>query len=163
MQNIDKSKGEILEKAVSNFMDWDNCAESVLMTMQEWFKIEEKTPNIATGFGGGIGRMGSVCGAVTGGVLSINLKFGRKNASETEEEAHMLASEFYRRFEEKFGSVICYDLIGCKPNSVEGKKKFNELNLKREKCVKFVKETIILLIDLIDGYENKIIPNRCFY
>ena len=65
------------EKAVSLFNEGFNCAESVLMSMQEFLGLE-MNPTVATGFGADIGRKGSVCGAVTGVILAINLKYGRK-------------------------------------------------------------------------------------
>ena len=59
--------------AASHFRDGYICAESVLMAMQEIWHMEKRA-DIATAFGAGIGRQGSVCGAVTGGIIAINLK-----------------------------------------------------------------------------------------
>ncbi len=51
------------------------------MAMQEAWQMERRS-DIATAFGAGIGRQGSVCGAVTGGIIAINLKYGRTKAED---------------------------------------------------------------------------------
>lgn len=138
------------EKAVSFFKEGFICAESVLMAMQDYLKME-KNPALATGFGAGIGRRGSVCGAVTGGILAINLKYGRQKAEDKEsiKQAYIIASEFYKRFEEKMGSAICYDIIKCDLTTEEGQQTFKENNLLEEKCFKCVEASIDILLDLI--------------
>jgi C_GCAxxG_C_C family probable redox protein len=64
------------EKAVSRFLSGYNCAQSILLTMSEHRDGENVLiPRIATAFGGGIGRCGSICGALTGGVMAIGIKY----------------------------------------------------------------------------------------
>ena len=70
-----QQKNLICEKAVKSFLEDYNCAQSVLLTMFEYWNGEnELIPKIATAFGGGIGRCGSVCGALTGGVMALGIK-----------------------------------------------------------------------------------------
>ena len=52
------------------------------------------------------------------------------------------------KFENEFGSVICYDLIKCDLNDPEDRKKLFELNILEEKCVNFVIKTIEILLEL---------------
>lgn len=120
------------------------------MTMQEFLGLE-MNPSMATGFGAGIGRRGSVCGAVSGAILAINLKYGRQKAEDKEfkEKAYSKSCEFYKKFEEKMGSAICYDIIKCDLTTEEGKKIFNENNLHEEKCAKCVETSIDILLDII--------------
>jgi len=69
-------------------------------------------PKIATAFGGGIGRCGSVCGALTIGVMAIGIKYGTSEASaEKRLRAYELARKAYGRFEKRHGSVLCRELI----------------------------------------------------
>ena len=145
-----KEKGELAEKAVSFFRSGFICSESVLMVMQDYLGLE-RNPSIATGFGGGIARRGSVCGAVTGGILAINLKHGRRKAEDEEsiKQTYIRVLEFYKKFEEKMGSAICYDIIQCDLKTEEGQRKFKENNLLEEKCFKCVKTSINILLDLI--------------
>ncbi|MBN1695401.1 C_GCAxxG_C_C family protein [candidate division WOR-3 bacterium] len=146
-----KEKEKLAENAVSLFRSGFNCAESVLMTMQDYLGLE-KNPSIATGFGGGIGRKGSVCGAVSGGVLAINLKYGRKKSEEEalKEKAFSKALEFYKKFEKKMGSAVCYDIIKCDLTTEEGQKTFKENNLLEEKCFKCVEASVNILLDIFE-------------
>ena len=68
-----KQKNMLSENAVECFQEGYNCAQSVLLTMfQHWNSGgSDLIPKIATGFGGGIGRCGSVCGALAGGVMAL--------------------------------------------------------------------------------------------
>jgi C_GCAxxG_C_C family probable redox protein len=141
---------EIGEKAVTHFRSGFNCAESVLMTIQEALGIKSSViPEIATGFGGGIARQGSVCGAVSGAVMVIGLKYGRMKPQGDKERAYALVLEFCRKFEKKFGSILCYDLTECGLTTTEGRRKFDDLNIAEEKCVHFVREAVNILWDLI--------------
>ncbi len=56
-------------------------------------------PKIASGFAGGIGNSGAVCGAVAGGVMAIGLKLGRADTMEGMLQNLAVAREFRRRFE----------------------------------------------------------------
>jgi C_GCAxxG_C_C family probable redox protein len=48
---------------------------------EHWNGKSELIPKIATAFGGGIGRCGSLCGALTGGVMAIGIKHGTNEPS----------------------------------------------------------------------------------
>ncbi len=130
---------DISEKATSLFNKDFNCSESVLMAMSDFLEIKaDVIPKIATPFGGGIGKRGSICGAVSGAVMGIGLKYGRMEPSKDKEKAYELALRFHDRFEKEFGSVLCYDLIGCDLRTSEGKKKAKDLRVHEEKCSRFV-------------------------
>jgi C_GCAxxG_C_C family probable redox protein len=69
-------------------------------------------PKIASGFAGGIGNSGSVCGAVVGGVMAIGLKLGRADTMEGMLQNLGVAREFRRRFEAEMGNIGCRELTG---------------------------------------------------
>lgn len=138
------------EKAVSSFKNGYNCAQSVLLTMQEFWSVERPLePKVASAFGGGIGGRGSLCGALTGGVIAIGLKFGSNAPKPRErEKAYMCGLEFYNQFRKKCGGVSCRDLIGYDlTNPVELENARNS-NVFMEKCVRFVENAIEILADL---------------
>ncbi len=72
-------KEEVMGKAVLYFTTGFNCAEALLLALQEALNEEENNiiPRIATPFGAGIGGRGSVCGALSGAIMAIGLKYGR--------------------------------------------------------------------------------------
>jgi C_GCAxxG_C_C family probable redox protein len=103
------------EKAIRHFRDDGyNCSQSVLLIMAEHWKCKnELVPKVATAFGGGMGRCGSVCGALTGGLIAIGIKYGTNEPSaEKRSRAYELAETFYRQFEKQNRSVMCRELIG---------------------------------------------------
>jgi len=69
-------------------------------------------PKIASGFAGGIGNSGSVCGAVVGGVMAIGLKLGRADTMEGMLQNLGVSREFRRRFEAEMGNIGCRELTG---------------------------------------------------
>ena len=132
---------QVAERSEALFQQGFCCAESVLQAIAESRGIEsELIPKIATGLCGGIGRAGGICGAVSGGVLGINLVAGRSQASQSPEANHRLVREFLGQFEAKFGTTTCERLIGCRLDTPEGQRFFKENNLRKEKCQVFSRE-----------------------
>lgn len=144
------SAKHIAGKAASRFMKSYNCAESILYTMSEHYSVRsELIPKIATPFGGGMARSASICGCVTGALMAIGMKHGRKNAKEDRAKAYDVASSFMTEFEKRFGSLICYELIGCDFRTSEGRKRFKEL--KENRCSNFVKGAVEILLESEKG------------
>jgi C_GCAxxG_C_C family probable redox protein len=139
------------EKAANHFKQGYNCAQSVLLTMQEYYGIPRNTliPKIATAFGGGIGRCGSLCGALTGAIISIGLKHGtNRPILKEKEKSYKLAHKFCEQFEEVCGSSFCKELIGYDLTKPEELERARKSNVRNEKCTKFVKKTVEILIGL---------------
>ncbi|MFQ6087044.1 MAG: C-GCAxxG-C-C family protein [Candidatus Bathyarchaeia archaeon] len=139
-----------VEDAVSRFEEGYNCAQSVLLAMQKFWNVEKSLePKVASAFGGGIGRGGSLCGALTGGVIAIGLKYGSNNpVVEEREKAYSLALEFYGRFRKKCGGVFCRDLIGYDLTNPEELENARSSNVFMEKCVHFIEKAVDILVDL---------------
>lgn len=139
------------ERALGLFGDKYNCAQAVLLTMAEDWKLEDKLlAKVSFAFGGGMG-CGSVCGAVTGGVMAIGLKWGASEASGESMETGMLnmrlARAFCRQFKEQNGSIVCKELIGLDlSDPVQMKRAFDENAF--ERCPIFVKTAVGILASL---------------
>ena len=147
-----KSVNEIVDKASSYFKSGYNCAESTLLAIaEEVLEIDsDLIPKIATGFGGGISRKGYVCGAVSGVVMGFGLKYGRNSPEELRAHTYNRVVEFYKRFQEKFGSIICKELSGCDLSNMEGIRKFREENVHEKRCRYFVGGAIEIFMTLIN-------------
>jgi len=125
------------------------CAESVLTVIAEEEGIfSDLLPGIATGFCSGMSRTCNMCGAVTGGILALNLVYGRKSPNDSVEENYQAVQKFISKFEDEFGSVNCQELIGCNLGTDEGQQIFrdNQLHLKCSeytgKAAEFVRKII---------------------
>jgi len=145
-----KQKSVLCEKAATRFLEGYNCAQSVLLTMFEhWNGKNELIPKIATAFGGGIGRCGSVCGVLTGGVMALGIRYGTNEPSvENRLKAYELAHKFYKQFERQHGSVLCRELIGYDLSNPEELEKARKAKVFEEKCVNFVKKAVATLVEL---------------
>jgi C_GCAxxG_C_C family probable redox protein len=138
------------EKAVKHFLDGYNCAQSVLLTIFEHWNIRnDLVPKIATGFGGGMGRCGSVCGALVGGVMAIGVKYGTDEPSlEKRLKAYGLANELYKKFEKQHGSVLCRELIGYNLSNPKELRRAQQSKVFEKKCTIFVRTVIGNLMEL---------------
>jgi C_GCAxxG_C_C family probable redox protein len=105
----------LAQKAVQHFESGYNCAQSVLLTLYEHLEPEGKSelvPKIAAGFGGGIGRCGSVCGALTGSIMAVGIKYAPNEVGvEKRAKAYANARTLYQQFEKQHGTVFCRNLI----------------------------------------------------
>lgn len=112
------------EVAKRNFNSDFNCAESVLLAVNGELNTtgegERVFPRIATGFGGGIGRNGDVCGALTGGVIAISLALGRDKPEDSREPCYQAVNQFYNDFRANFGSCKCRELTNLNMKTPEG-------------------------------------------
>ncbi|MFX1474875.1 MAG: C-GCAxxG-C-C family (seleno)protein [Promethearchaeota archaeon] len=117
------------------------CSEAVLLALSKCLEISSDIiPRIATGLGGGIGRVGEVCGALTGGVLGLGLKFGRTEVS-AEPLARppcWFAAELATQFQAQFGHLRCRDLLGLDVSSKEDRRMYLEQKMWETKCRKFI-------------------------
>jgi C_GCAxxG_C_C family probable redox protein len=148
---LNNPANSLSEKAVRHFKnDGYNCSQSVLLTMAEHWKCKnELIPKVATAFGGGMGRCGSVCGALTGGLMAIGLKYGTNEPSaEKRSRAYELGETFYRRFEKQNGTVMCRELIGFDLSDAKQRKKAQEGHVFEKKCTVFVKSAVEILAAL---------------
>jgi C_GCAxxG_C_C family probable redox protein len=135
----------IIDKAESRFSEGYNCAESVLLTLSEYESMKSPLiPKIATPFGGGIARSASICGCVTGALMAIGMRHGRRRAAEDKLKAYAVATGFMTEFERRFGSLVCYELIGCDFRTPEGQKRFEEL--RESRCTNFVKAAVEIVL-----------------
>ena len=103
------------DKAKALFESGYNCAQATLIAFTDITGLSEETSAmIASGFGGGMGRMREVCGAVSGMMLVLNMKFG--NTSITDKDAkdghYALVQKYIRMFQEETGSIVCRELLG---------------------------------------------------
>jgi C_GCAxxG_C_C family probable redox protein len=116
-----------------------NCCESTLMRIDEAHRLPGFGVNvirIASNFGGGVAGWGGVCGAVSGAVMALGLVYGtsgyeaEREFSEKRKRLRALTQELMNAFEEEWGHINCYDLLGCNTRTPEGKAKYDEMKAK---------------------------------
>ena len=103
------------EKAKELFMQGANCAQAVFAAFAPECGIsEEQALVISSGFGGGMGRMREVCGAVSGMVLVLNMIYGSGDLSDKNAKDGLYAriQSVANDFNAQCGSIICREQLG---------------------------------------------------
>jgi C_GCAxxG_C_C family probable redox protein len=106
-------------------------------------------PLIASGFAGGIGNTGSVCGAVSGAVMAIGLKLKPAQSMEDMLKNLGVASEFRRRFEAERGTIECSELTGMDFSSPDNLQRFFAEEIPEKVCYPAVEAAYRLVVDLL--------------
>lgn len=149
-------KEKVIELAKSHAAKGFLCSESVLLAVSDWLGIEsELIPKIATGFGAGIGGCGSVCGAISGGIMALSLQFGRNDVKEQVVDLYRFGHRLVEQFEKEFGSVLCRELTECNFHTEGGRKKYADEKLWETKCRQYIESATATVFDLISEKSNK--------
>lgn len=143
-----------IEAATGRFLAGYNCAQSVLYAYGPDLGLDGETAlKVATGLGAGMGRRGEVCGALTGGILVLGLKFGRgghQDRSATE-NTYQKTLELMERFEKGHGSCFCRVVLdGCDLRTAEGQRYFKEHDLLHKKCIGCVQSVVEDLARMVE-------------
>ncbi len=140
------SDQEVSENAIKNFQSGYNCAESVLLALYEYIEPKSKNelvPKIAACFGGGIGRCGSICGALTGSIMAVGIKYASNETGvEKRAKAYAYAKTLLEKFEEQHGTTFCRDLIKYDLSNPEEAAKFRQEGIPQKVCAKLIKASI---------------------
>ena len=102
------------EKAEALFKQGYNCAQSVLLAFGEMTGLDAPiAAMLSSSFGGGLGRLREVCGAVSGACMVLGLLKGYSapDDREAKKEQYHRVQEFAERFKEQNGSIICRELL----------------------------------------------------
>ena len=137
-----------VEQAVSYFKDGFNCSQSIFSCFSvEYGLSRDNALKLATGFGGGMGRLGKTCGAVTGALMVIGLKYGKVSIEDDTAagKTYRLVQKFIKKFTEINGSITCNDLLDCDISTLEGLNSANEKNLFTTLCPNFVRTSAEIL------------------
>ncbi|MCI7002738.1 C-GCAxxG-C-C family protein [uncultured Methanobrevibacter sp.] len=133
-----------VEEAVQLFEDGYMCSQAVLAVFCEEFGLSrEQAFKISISFGSGM-RKGEVCGACTGAIMALGLKYG-ENKSKSDE----MCVKFLDSFKKENGSYICRDLLDCDIRTEEGIKYAIDNNLFKEICPKMVESAAKIAQELI--------------
>jgi C_GCAxxG_C_C family probable redox protein len=141
-----------METVVSLFNQGFNCAQALLAVYGVELGLKQETAlKIASAFGGGMGRMGETCGAVTGAFMIIGLKHSTVMPNERERrEVYRLVERFVERFKasNKYNSILCNELLGF---DIGSKKELDNDNRRiiKERCPEYVRNAAQIIEEMI--------------
>lgn len=108
---------ERVQRAVDNFMQGYGCCQSVVAAFADLYGLDDTlAKKIAAGFGGGVGRMRMMCGAVSGIVMLVGLDCGQTEGSDREGKSacYKVVQDLLSKSREANGSLICAEILGLK-------------------------------------------------
>lgn len=108
---------ERVARAVENFMAGYGCCQSVVAAFADLYGLDDTlAKKIAAGFGGGVGRLRMMCGAVSGIVMLVGLDCGQTEGSDREGKSacYKVIQELLAQSREQNGSLICAEILGLK-------------------------------------------------
>lgn len=103
------------EKARNYFLEGYNCSQAVFLAFSDLTGMDEKTALlISSSFGGGMGRLREVCGAVSGMFMTAGILYGYTDpkAGAEKMEHYKRIQELAAAFKERNGSIVCRDILG---------------------------------------------------
>jgi C_GCAxxG_C_C family probable redox protein len=135
-------KVDAKQLAGQNFREGFNCAEAVVRAFREILSptMSDDAVRMASGFGGGLGHAGCMCGALTGATMVLGMLQGRVSPRESREPVYASAHEFHDRFRAKFGATCCRML---NPHPFDSKEHLRN-------CIKITGNTAGLLQEYIE-------------
>ncbi len=106
-----------VQRAVDNFMQGYGCCQSVVAAFADLYNLDDTmAKRIAAAFGGGVGRMRMMCGAVSGIVILAGLDRGQIDGADRKGKSmcYKVVQELLDEFKVQNGSVVCAELLGLK-------------------------------------------------
>ncbi len=146
------------EAALAYFVEGFSCSQAVLSAFAPEMGLDSETAlKVAGSFGGGMGRMGGTCGAVTGAFMAIGLRYAKLDPSDnkTRDKGYEMVREFASKFAARHGSITCRELIGCDLSTKEGQTLAKEKNVFELKCRKFVSDAAAMLDEILEKDERE--------
>lgn len=102
------------KKAAENFRNGYNCAQSVLLTFAKVVGLQDEDAlKLASSFGGGMGRLREVCGAVSAMFMVAGFLRGytTPNNDTIKAQHYEFIQNLAKKFKEKHGTIICRELL----------------------------------------------------
>lgn len=150
------TKGEI---AKNYFLEGYNCAQAVALAFKDEMNMTtEEVARMASSFGGGMGKLREVCGAVSGMFMVAGVLFGYDDPKDYEAKAkhYEMIQHLGGRFKEMNGSIVCRELLGLdkKEENMAPSKRTSEYYKKRP-CGDLVFDAATILEEYINENVKK--------
>lgn len=135
----------IKEEAVALFKEKYNCCQAIFLPYSKLFGIDRDTAlKMASGFGGGIARMGETCGAINAAVMVLGLKYGftDNNDIDKKEKLNEIIKDFIKKFKSSHKNIYCRNLLTEDEGVIH--------KMHSGKCATIVEEICDLLNEYLD-------------
>ncbi|MBQ7836350.1 MAG: C_GCAxxG_C_C family protein [Clostridia bacterium] len=145
------------EKARAYFKNGYNCAQAVFMAFSDVTGMDTDTAaKLSSSFGGGMGRLREVCGAVSGCFMVLGAVMGYSDPKDTDakKKHYEIIQEAAQLFREENGSIICRELLGLGQGPSEPTPEARTAEYyKRRPCEEYVAISARITEKLINKYK----------
>ena len=141
-------------KAAELFLGGYNCAQSVVVAFSDLTGLDESfSAKMASSFGGGMGRMREVCGAVSGMLMVLGLLYGYDTPGDdvSKKAQYTVVQELSARFREQTGSIVCREILKNPPSDPNPTPRTAEFYARRP-CAKMVLTAARLMEEFMEGH-----------
>lgn len=140
------------EKAIEYFRSKFNCSQSVFTVFgTEHGLSENDCLKTSCAFGGGMGRQQLICGAVTGALMALGVKYGKAmgDPDENKQLTYEKTREFFNEFIRLNGTTSCRELLkGLDMNDPDDHRKIIEQGLFDTLCEKYVTDSVRIVEEI---------------
>ena len=137
-------------QAAELFLQGYNCAQAITVAFSDVTGLDKTfSAKMASSFGGGMGRMREVCGAVSGMLMVAGILYGYdSDDDDVAKKAHyQLVQDLAGRFREQVGSIVCREILKNPPSDPNPTPR-TEAYYRQRPCARIV----LLAAQILDGY-----------
>ena len=141
-------------KAAELFLNGYNCSQSVVVAFSDLTGLDESfSAKMASSFGGGMGRMREVCGAVSGMLMVLGLLYGYDNPGDdvSKKQQYTVVQQLAGKFREEVGSIVCREILKNPPSDPNPSPRTAEYYAKRP-CARMVYTAARILDEYIEEH-----------
>ena len=141
-------------KAAELFLSGYNCAQAVAVAFHEELGLtESQAAKMASAFGGGMGRMREVCGAVSCMLMVLSQLYGYDTPGDdvSKRKLYTQVQELAGKFREKNGSIICREILKNPPSDPNPTPRTADFYAKRP-CAKMVMTAAELMEEFMEEH-----------
>ena len=146
-------------KAAELFLTGRNCAQAIAVAFCDVTGLEESfAAKLSSSFGGGMGRMREVCGAVSGMLMVAGLLYGYDENGEADchkKEHYQLVQALSGQFREEVGSIVCREILKNPPSDPAPSPRTAEYYAQRP-CARMVMTAARILEEYIEAHPVEI-------
>lgn len=156
---IDIEKSKYAQKAMGLFKEGYNCAQAVFLAFIDQYHMEQQLAlQLSSSFGGGLGAMREVCGAVSGMSMVAGAVYGYHSPKDYEgkKEHYKRIQQLAKEFQDRNHSIVCRELLGLskeKDSSVPEKR--TDEYYKKRPCVELVGMAAAILEEYIKNQNSE--------
>ena len=157
MSDVKINSIERAERAKALFNEGYNCAQSVALAYADITPLDEQmVATVTASFGGGLGRLREVCGAVSGMAFVASFISPCPTATDAtaKKQNYALVQEFAEKFRQQNGNIVCRSLLGLdRPKDDPTPSPRTEEYYKKRPCAEYVYDAALIVGEYLASKE----------